>query len=188
MGIAIIAFFVTREIPLYKKIIRSEQTTDVRTGALVVSEEGVPYFATQLEEQQPVLIEVAFDALSTCATQETAQPCSTLTVEQQNAFGGVPLMVEGTLQDDVLLVRKLQILREGEVPRAPAVGSVFISWTDAVELLTRCEVRGVTQTHALDVYLELPDGSSVRAVEPAIDEVFAVQAATSCPQFPVATE
>lgn len=47
-----------------------------------------------------------------------------------------------------------------------------------------------TQTHALDVYLTLSDGQEVRAVEPAIDEMFSVinRIREKCGTIPVATE
>lgn len=65
-----------------------------------------------------------------------------------------------------------------------------VSWREAVSHLESCNVKMVVQTHGLDVYLDLRDGSRVRAKEPAIDEVFRVIDRTrdKCGTFPIATE
>lgn len=57
-------------------------------------------------------------------------------------------------------------------PTASAASSGEISWDEAKELLADCRVTGVTQTHALDIYLMLDDGTEVHAVEPSIDLIF----------------
>lgn len=44
-----------------------------------------------------------------------------------------------------------------------------VSWEAAVEILKNCEVKIVSQTHSLDVYLSLKDGSSIHTKEPRID-------------------
>lgn len=49
-----------------------------------------------------------------------------------------------------------------------------ISWPEAVELINQGEVWQVAQTHSLEVTLYLDDGRTVLAMEPNIDEVFAV--------------
>jgi uncharacterized membrane protein YwzB len=44
-----------------------------------------------------------------------------------------------------------------------------VSWEAAVEILKNCEVKIASQTHSLDVYLSLKDGSSIHTKEPRID-------------------
>jgi hypothetical protein len=73
----------------------------------------------------------------------------------------------------------------------PAPTPESIPWSDAVRLITDCDVTFVMQAHSLDVWLTLRDGSQVRAVEPRIDEVFTVvqDAVTGgCEQIPLGTE
>lgn len=187
IGVALVAFLLTREAPITQKLVRSEVTTVMYNG-LFVANEANEYFILYESQPEPTVVPVRFDALSACVAAGTGAPCLAVRAELDAAFVGKPVTVEGSLEGDAVLVRKLMAIENEQLPRTPSTGSVFIAWDSAVELVERCEVRGITQTHALDVYLELPDGSTVRAVEPAIDAVFAVQAATSCLQFPVGTE
>lgn len=191
IGVALVAFLLTREAPVTQKLVRSEVTTVMYNG-LFVANEANEYFILYESQPEPTVVPVRFDALSACVAtiqeERRGAPCLAVPAELDAAFVGKPVTVEGSLEGDAVLVRKLMAIENEELPRTPSTGSVFIAWDSAVELVQRCEVRGITQTHALDVYLELPDGSTVRAVEPAIDAVFAVQAATSCLQFPVGTE
>ena len=66
-----------------------------------------------------------------------------------------------------------------------------ISWDEAERLIRDCRVAFVMQAHSLDVWLDLDDGSRVKAVEPRIDVVFDVVSdavESGCPQIPLATE
>ena len=53
----------------------------------------------------------------------------------------------------------------------PAPGET-VAWEQIPELLASGNVTQVTQLHSLDVILTLKDGSTVKAVEPAIDDIF----------------
>lgn len=133
---------------------------------------------------------LAMDAWSICASGDGALPCMAMSVTFDVPFDGRTALVEGNLNGDTLLVRKLRAARASEplLPMDP--GSSFISWTDAVNLLKNCRVTEAMQTHALDVYLTLKDGRRVRAVEPSSDELFTVieGSTAQCGTFPVATE
>lgn len=48
----------------------------------------------------------------------------------------------------------------------------FISWEDAIEILNQGKVSEVMQAHSLSVTLILKDGTSLRTVEPSIDDIF----------------
>jgi len=65
-----------------------------------------------------------------------------------------------------------------------------ISWEQAVAYIEECEADMVFQTHALDVYVTLKNGSRTHTKEPAIDDVFRVLDRTreACGTIPVATE
>lgn len=47
-----------------------------------------------------------------------------------------------------------------------------VGWETAIEILNSGHVVGVAQLHNLTVYLDMDDGSQVKTVEPAIDEIF----------------
>lgn len=133
--------------------------------------------------------ELVLDAQSICATPTGALPCMAMSVTFDVPFGGKSAIVEGIEEGDKVIVRKLRALAEGETGRPPVIGSTLIPWIQALNLIRTCEVERVGQTHALDVYLTLKDGTEVRTVEPYIDEVFyAVSEAKKCPPIPIATE
>ena len=48
-----------------------------------------------------------------------------------------------------------------------------ISWEDAKTIILKGDVTDVSQTHALDVWIRLKDGTSYRTREPKIDMVSA---------------
>jgi hypothetical protein len=50
-------------------------------------------------------------------------------------------------------------------------GEIAVSWDEARQMLRDCEVKAVMQAHSLEVWLTLEDGTRVKAVEPAIDDV-----------------
>ena len=47
-----------------------------------------------------------------------------------------------------------------------------VSWEEAVERLQECRVSVAGQTHAGDVFLTMKDARHVRAVEPALNELW----------------
>lgn len=74
---------------------------------------------------------------------------------------------------------------QGNEPQAREV-----SWEQAVSYIENCEAEMIFQSHALDVFVHLKDGSRVHAKEPAIDDVFRVVDRTrdECGTIPMATE
>lgn len=147
---------------------------------LVYEEPGAPALTKKLE----------LDPLSICAAPNGATPCIAISITYDVVFGGKRAVVEGTDKGDSVLVRKLNILAEGEEPLLNAPGSIFISWPAAVALIEACQVEMAMQTHSLDVYLTLKNGGKIRAVEPTIDTMFGVidGASARCGTIPVATE
>ena len=65
-----------------------------------------------------------------------------------------------------------------------------VTWDEAVGLITGGMVTQAFQTHALEVRLNLTDGTSVVTTEPRIDEVFRVirQCGDPCKDIMIATE
>ncbi|MDF1513341.1 MAG: hypothetical protein P1S60_05985, partial [Anaerolineae bacterium] len=65
-----------------------------------------------------------------------------------------------------------------------------VLWEDAVVLIMEGQVEQVVQLHNLDVTLTLRDGSTLKTVEPQIDEVFDVikRCGDSCSDMILATE
>jgi hypothetical protein len=47
-----------------------------------------------------------------------------------------------------------------------------VDWETAIEILNSGHVVGIAQLHNLTVYLEMDDGSQIKTVEPAIDDIF----------------
>jgi hypothetical protein len=138
----------------------------------------------------PVSKALVMDELSICSASNGATPCMAMSITFDVPYDGKRAIVEGIEQGDLVVVRKLYLLQEGEPETPTTPGSVFISWYHAIELLKACQVTLATQTHAHDVYLTLKDGRKVRAVEPMIDDVFDVvnQTRETCGTFPIATE
>ena len=65
-----------------------------------------------------------------------------------------------------------------------------VSWEEAVERLQQCSVSLAGQTHSRDVFLTMKDSRHVRAVEPALDDIFEVVRALEdyCGPIPLWTE
>lgn len=151
--------------------------------------QGVMYLVYEEPGAPALTKELVIDAQSICATPTGALPCMAMSVTYDIPFGGKRAVVEGIKDGDKVIVRKLRVLAEGEVGRAPVIGSTLVPWAQALNLIRTCEVDRVGQTHALDVYITLKDGTEIRTVEPYIDEVFyAVSEAKKCPPIPIATE
>lgn len=174
------------------EVLKSEPTTFAAGGVGTSSAPGLLYLVYDAPERSgSQTVALTFDALSVCVTEAGAVPCLNMSAAPSIQFAQRRVAVEGMTQGtSTVLVRKLSALREGEPERMAAPGSVFISWEDAVRLIEACEPEMIMQTHALDVYLDLGGGETVRAVEPSIDEVFRVIERTrqTCGTIPVATE
>lgn len=71
-----------------------------------------------------------------------------------------------------------------------APGEETIAWEMAADLIRNGLVTAVSQTHALDVTLELKDGRYLNTVEPQIDDVFKVieECGDTCRDIIMATE
>lgn len=130
------------------------------------------------------------DELSVCSASNGAVPCMAMSVTLDVPFHGKRARVEGIQSEAGIVLRKLQVIPDGQLALEIDPGDVFISWPHAMSLIKNCEVEMLMQTHALDVYLNLKDGKRVRAVEPVIDEVFSVydESIAKCGNIPVATE
>lgn len=190
---------VQKEDSLNPSISKEEQvfqgpTNFAEVGTLVFNNPGLkqntPYLVYEKPGSPALTKEIVFDPLSICMANSGATPCIAMNVTLDVPFGGKQVVIEGVAQGDVVLLRKMRIVDAGEVPRIPQTGSIFISWQKAVELIEQCKIEMIMQTHALDVYLNLRDGTRVRAVEPLIDEVFKIteRAQVRCGSIPSATE
>ena len=135
--------------------------------------------------------ELMFDSLSWCGTPSGGTVC--LTLSTNRPFQGERVTVEGVLEGEVIVVRKLQSRPAGDegLPILPVHNRVFIGWPEAMAHIRNCEVAMVVQTHSLDVIIDLKqDGRQVVAVQPSIDEVFRVldEVKDRCEPIPMATE
>lgn len=147
-----------------------EPTNFSKTGVIVQNNPGLKPDTAYLVYEEPgspaISRELAFDALSLLVSQGKAISL----IQGKTGLEGQKVALEGIEKEGKVLVRKIE--KGGE---AGPVGSLFISWAEAIRLLDQCLVEKIMQTHALDVYLTLKTGEKVRAVEPAIDDVFAIQ-------------
>lgn len=154
-----------------------ERTNFVEIGTLTFSSSGgqdVPYLQYGAPGAPVTTTQLTLDEESICATPTGALPCMAMSVQYSLVFGGKRAIVEAVEKETVIRVKKLRILAEGEEPRLPEKGAAFISWVRAVELIRACEANMIVQAHGLTVYLTLKNGDRVQAVEPGIDEVFAI--------------
>jgi len=166
-----------------------EPTDFLKIGNLVQNnpglEPGIPYLIYEEPGQPALSVKLEFDALSAYVSQGRALILSGLSASQQ----GQRVALEGIQKEGGVLIRKIRELRE-EAAVAGQSGSVFISWAEAIRLMDQCRVKSLMQTHALDVYLNLKTGEKLRAVEPMIDDVFAIyeQMKDRCGKIPLGTE
>ncbi len=133
---------------------------------------------------------LTFDALSSCVVGNLGTPCLSISTAFESYFSGRSVLVEGIESREEILVRKLRVMEEGQDGIVSAPGNIFVSWEQAVRFINSCSVKLAGQTHALDVYLKMKDGTNVRTVEPVIDEVFRVvhNAPKTCGNIGLATE
>lgn len=170
-------------------------TNFAKVGNLTFNNPGqaqdVPVLVYEAPGAPALSATLIFDELSACAAAGGSAPCMAMSVQFSTVWTGKRAAVEGNLQEDgKVLVRKLLIAEEGVEPLVSEPGRVFITWPQAVQLVSGCHASALMQTHALDVALELEDGRRFVAVEPVIDEVFRVygDAAARCGSIPIATE
>jgi hypothetical protein len=146
---------------------------------------GVPYLLYEEPGQPALSVELEFDDLSSFVSQGQSFIITKLQASQQ----GQRVALEGIEKDGQVLVRKIQEVTE-ETTITNETGSLFIFWSEAIRLMDQCQVKKIMQTHALDVYLTLKTGEKLRAVEPGIDDVFAIYKLMQdrCGKIPLGTE
>ena len=180
-------WFVDDEAPE----VEATNPTNFADSGTVVMDDGTPQFIYTDAGGTEFTANLALDSYSVCQRVGGALPCLVMAPTFEAAFGGAQVTVEGETQGDgSILVRKIAALPEGVPARLGEPGERFVTWPHAIEQLEACNVSLAVQTHALDVYLTLKDGTRVRAVEPNIDEVFRVldEVRGECGTIPVATE
>jgi hypothetical protein len=151
-------------------------------------DKDIPYLVYEEAGRPGLSKRLVFDEVSWCGTPDGGTEC--LAMSTSAPFVGDRVSVDGILEGETVLVRKLQTLRENLPPILAGPGAVYILWSEAVELIKDCDVEMVLQAHSLNVGLTLKTGDQLRAVEPTIDEVFRVLAEyqDKCGQIPVAME
>jgi hypothetical protein len=109
--------------------------------------------------------------------------------------GGSSMQKQGLfLISSIILLLAALVLsacNTGNVPNPPTTGdSSVITWDKAVELINSGDVKQVSQTHSLDVTLDMINGEVYKTIEPSIDEVFKVIDACGdpCKDMILATE
>lgn len=165
--------------------------TNFADSGTVVMDDGTPQFIYTDAAGTEFTASLTLDTYSVCQRVGNAVPCIAMSQTFEAAFGGAQVTVEGETQEDgSILVRKIAALPEGVPARLGEPGQRFVTWPHAIGQLQVCNVSLAVQTHALDVYLTLKDGTRVRTVEPTIDEVFRVldEIREDCGTIPVATE
>lgn len=173
---------------------KSNPTNFAKAGTVTVGNPGqTPGIATFVYEEPGAPARTTtfmYDEFSFCVAGGWALPCMAMSASPDAAFGGKRILIEGEKRDGTVLVRKLTVVEGEQLPLASSRGDVFIGWADAQTLIRTCNAKSVAQSHALDVYITLLDGTRVRTVEPSIDELFKVTTAAqqTCGSIPVATE
>lgn len=194
--------FDTAEAPVVEQgedgttsLVMSEPTDFVRIGNLSFDAPGnrqdTPYLVYEEPGKPALQAELVMDPLSFCVTETGSFQCIAISAPYSFAFGGKRALIDGTMQSDgTVMVRKMSIIKEGESMLAYEPGRVYISWPQAVQLISSCSVQSVMQAHSLDISLRLKDGRRVYTVEPLIDAVFDVtrDAAAACGDIQLATE
>jgi len=174
-------------------IIINERPTDfAEKGTLVINiptvdQPEMPRLIYEKPGQPALYKKLIFDETSICGSI----PCMAMSASLDVAFAGKRIGVEGIINGtDAVLVKKLTKFNEGELEYDLQIGSVFIPWMKAVEIIRQCQVGMLTQAHSLDVYLVLNDGRNLRTVEPQIDELFVVYNSNKdrCGEIPIGTE
>jgi hypothetical protein len=182
--------------PIVSGKLNGNPTDFAKAGKILFKEdpEGtglIPFFEYDIQANVAPAVKLVFDPMSYCATGNGSTECMAMSVSFEIPFNNKNAIVEGiTINDDQVLVRKLLILEPGQAPLVPSTGHTFISWEQARNFITSCDIKTLMQTHSLDVYLTMKDDTVLRAVEPVIDAVFKVanDARATCGDIPLATE
>ncbi len=134
-------------------------------------------------------IPLALDEHSYCNAGSGGLPCMAMSSTYAQAYGGKRAMIDGTMQGDTLLARRLRVLEENETPRGTP-GSVYIPWMRVHDMILACEAKSLLQTHEGLVNVTTKDGKKYVAVEPVIDDVFTVahEATAACGPIGLGTE
>ncbi len=149
---------------------------------LIYEEEGKPSLTTRLKLNED----------SICVMGSSATQCLAISATLNIPFNNRRAVAEGIETDNnEVIIKKLLVLQADEPdPFVPHAGLTYIPWMQAKTLIQECKIKMVTQSHDLNVDIELQDGQNVIAVEPTIDEVFGVVSLSreNCGNIPVATE
>jgi hypothetical protein len=189
-----VSLFVPSEDYAPEKVLNATPTNFVKIGTIIFQLEGAQaamYFtedSAALTPGAPAGKKLIVDPLSACVTESGAVPCVAMNTSLDAAFSGKRILLDGIESETDILVRKIRALREGEMPLMYDPGNVYISWPQAVELIEKCAITEVVQTHSMDVHITLPDKSRLTTVEPRIDEVFTVLQKANCSNVVIATE
>lgn len=169
-----------------------EAKTDFwRSGNVIANNPGMPAGKTFLIYEEPgkpaLTSELAFDESSYCGSRDRMQLCALFNATLDAAFKGERVSVEGVTQGDKILVRKLQACDASSTAQA---GHLYMQWSEALQALQTCQVTKVIQSHDLSVDMDLNNGTRVRTIEPAIDEVMKAASASEgvCGKLIMATE
>lgn len=168
-------------------LLEPEPTDTVISGVIATESTGAQ--DTMFLTVDGVRIPLALDEHSYCNSGSGGLPCMAMSSLFSQSFGGKRVMIDGTMQGDTLLARRLRVLDANETPRGTP-GSVYIPWVRVHDMILACEVKSLLQTHEGLVYTTLKNGKKYVAVEPVIDEVFTVahEATTACGDIGLGTE
>lgn len=90
------------------------------------------------------------------------------------------------VQETMSTINRTRLIERNE---AKALASI-LAWERVVEAVTQCDATSVFQSHSRDVTVERKDGTTLRAVEPRIDDIFDIVLASEdvCGRILMATE
>ncbi len=177
------------------QIIQTEPTDFAAKGVVVFNNPGLkpdtPYLVYEEPGAPGLSAELVFDEYSICSGGGGALPCMAMSIGWEEFFAGKNAILEGVRQpDSVVLVRRLRSLSQNELVLKPQTGAVFTPWVQVSNEIKNCNIAEIMQTHSLDVYVTLKDGTKLHTVEPSIDEVFRVfdGVRANCPNVRLGTE
>lgn len=154
------------------------------------NQQDIPYLVYEEPGKPALKARLLIDEHTFCVVERRGSPCMAMSVLYSTVFSGKRAMVEGNMQGEDILARKIRVYGEGEMQLSMDPGHVFIRWQEAVRLTRACAVTMVTQTHGGDVYLKLKDGKELVSITPVPDEIFKLvqEVQPTCGQIAVAME